>query len=57
MGMELLIAALLGGLVGAVLMWLLGRARTAGLDARISLNQEQLVTAEKEIAQLRNSNT
>ena len=57
MGMELLVAALLGGLVGAVLMWLLGRARTAGLDARISLNQEQLIIAENEIEQLRNSNT
>jgi DNA recombination protein RmuC len=53
--MDLLIAALAGSLLGALIVGLWLRSRTAGLEARILLTQGQLAASEKQIADLRNS--
>jgi len=54
MGMELLIAAVLAGLAGAALGWLLRSTRSAGLDARMSLTREELAAAQQELEEQRN---
>jgi DNA recombination protein RmuC len=55
--MDLLISALLAGLLGMSLAWLLMRSRAAGLQARISLTREDLFGAQAELERQRNSNT
>jgi DNA recombination protein RmuC len=56
MGMDLLIAALVSGVVGIALAWLLMGSRTAGLEARISLTREELEATEAELIQQRKAN-
>jgi DNA recombination protein RmuC len=54
--MDLLISALVAGLIGMAFAWLLMRSRTAALEARMSLTREELVTTEAELDGQRKSN-
>jgi DNA recombination protein RmuC len=53
MAVDLLISAICGGALGIAFAWLLVRARTAGLAARMSLTREELVETEADLEKQR----
>ena len=50
--MELVISAVLGLVVGGLVVWLILRSRTAGQRARLSISEKELATSRSELSRL-----